>query len=101
MNWGAIIGFGCLGIIFGMIAIMFLTLGVDKKHKIGGALICLLLWAMLSGGIYLDAKIDSDAWNGGYCDCGGRWELKGVSESRNGFTTKYYACDECRHEIEQ
>ena len=101
MNWTAIIAFGILGIIFGMIAVMFLVCGADWKHKIIGALVCIGFWLLMSGGIYLDASLDADAWNGGYCECGAHWELKGVSESRNGNTTKYYACPDCYAEIEQ
>jgi hypothetical protein len=88
-------------VIFGAISLIFILGGVDTKHKVWGAVITLLIGALLFGGIYLDARIDADVWNGGYCECGGQWELKGVSESRSGFVTKYYACDQCRHEIEQ
>ena len=101
MNWTAIIAFGCLGIIFGMIAVMFLVCGADWKHKIIGALVSIGFWLLMSGGIYLDASLDADAWNGGYCECGAHWELRGVSESHNGHTTKYYACPDCYAEIEQ
>ena len=96
-----LIGAIIFGVIFGSIALVFIIGGVDTKHKVWGAVITLLIGALLFGGICLDTKIDADVWNGGYCECGGQWELKGVSESRNGFVTKYYACDQCRHEIEQ
>lgn len=96
-----LIGAIIFGVIFGSIALMFIIGGADTKHKVWGAIISLLIGALTFGGIYLEATIDAKAWNGGYCECGGQWELKGVSESRNGITTKYYACDECRHEIEQ
>ena len=101
MNWTAIIAFGVLGLIFGMIAVMFLVCGADWKHKIIGALVCIGFWLLMSGGIYLDASLDADVWNDGYCECGAHWELRGVSESRNGTTTKYYACPNCYAEIEQ
>lgn len=101
MNWVAIIAFGILGLIFGMIAVMFLVCGADRKHKIIGALVCIGFWLLMSGGIYLDASLDADVWNDGYCECGAHWELRGVSESRNGNTTKYYACPDCYAEIEQ
>ena len=101
MNWAFIIAFGVLGIIFGMLAVMFLVCGVDWKHKIIGALVCIGFWLLMSGGIYLDVSIDAKAWNGGYCECGAHWELKGVSESLHGNTTKYYSCPNCYAEIEQ
>lgn len=101
MNVAIIVAGTCFGVVFGSIALMFVCLGADRKHKIWGAIISLLIGALFFGGICLDAKIDADVWNGGYCECGGQWELKGASKSRNGITTKYYACDQCRHEIEQ
>lgn len=101
MNIGILIAGVCFGVIFVMIATMFVFCGVDTKHKVWGAIITLLIGALLFGAICLDAKIDADVWNGGYCECGGQWELKGVAKSRSGCTTKYYACDQCRHEIEQ
>lgn len=101
MNWSAIIAFGILGIIFGMIAVMFLVCGADWKHKIIGALVCMSFWLLMSGGIYLDAKINANVWNDGYCKCGEHWELRGASESRNGIVTKYYVCPNCHTEIEQ
>lgn len=101
MNWTAIIAFGVLGIIFGMIAVMFLICGADWKHKIIGALVCVGFWLLMSGGIYLDAKIDANVWNNGQCECGGRWELRGISEGLSGSVTKYYVCPDCYTEIEQ
>lgn len=101
MNLMAIIAFGVLGIMFGMIAVMFLVCGVDWKHKIIGALVCIGLWLLMSGGIYIDATIKSKVWNNGYCECGGHWELRGASESHNGTVTKYYVCPNCYTEIEQ
>lgn len=101
MNVTAIIAFSVLGIIFGMIAVMFLVCGADWKHKVIGALVCVGFWLLMSGGIYLDAKIDANVWNNGYCECGGHWELRGVSEGRAGSITKYYVCPDCYAEIEQ
>ena len=101
MNWAAIIAFGCLGIVFGMIAVMFLVCGADRKHKIVGALVCIGFWLLMSGGIYLDASHDADVWNDGYCECGGHWELAGATRTKSGQTIKYYSCPNCYAEIEQ
>ena len=101
MNWAAIIAFGCLGIVFGMMAVMFLVCGADKKHKIIGALVCVGFWLLMSGGLYLDASLDADAWNGGYCECGTHWELAGATTTKHGQTIKYYSCPNCYAEIEQ
>ena len=101
MNIGIIVAACCMGVIFGMVALMFLICGADKKHKIGGALVVLAIGALMFCGIVADAKAKNDAWNGGYCECGGKWELRAATKSKNGTTTKYYACDECRNEITQ
>ena len=97
-GWVAIV---VLSLVFGSVAFMFIVCGVDFKHKFWGATIVLLLGAMMFIGLVTEAKVAEDAWNGGHCECGGTWELRGVTKSRNGTVTKYYVCDECRHEITQ
>lgn len=92
---------GILGAVFVPAIIMFLVCGVDAKHKIGGALICLFFWAIMSGGIALDISIKADTWNNGYCNCGHHWELAGATKTRSGSTTKYYYCPNCYAEITQ
>ena len=93
--------FGLFGLLFVPIIIMFIALGVDKKHKIVGALICFAIWWIFSLGLFFDAKSDAQVWNGGYCDCGTHWELRGASKDRYGHETKYYSCPNCHAEIEQ
>jgi hypothetical protein len=75
--------------------------GADAKHKFWGVVVCLLLWALLSGACIGQTSIDDASWNDGHCDCGGKWELRAVSESRMGTKTKYYACENCGKEITQ
>ena len=59
-----------------------------------------LIIAIAIGGSILQAKHNQTVWNGGYCECGGHWELKGVTKVKNGSITKYYACEKCFEEIE-
>jgi hypothetical protein len=92
---------GMFGLIFVPCAIACLILGTDTKHKIWGAIICLLFWVLFSGAIIGQMYVDDGAWNDGHCDCGGKWELRAVSESRMGTKTKYYACENCGKEITQ
>ena len=85
------ISFGFFGIICVPFIIMFLVCGVDLKHKLGGAIAILLFWLLISGGMTLEGMNKADSWNGGYCDCGTHWELRGATKSRTGIETKYYA----------
>ena len=91
--------FGGMGLVFLPLTIMFLVGGADWQHKIGGAVVCLFFWALMGGGLYLDSLMKNDAWNGGYCECGTHWELRGASNSRTGNETKYYQCPNCYAEI--
>lgn len=61
-----------------------------------GMLIIILLGVGLAT---LQATNNEQVWNGGYCECGTHWELKGVDKAKNGSTTKYYACENCYKEI--
>ena len=81
--------FGILGLIFVPAILFFIVCGVDAAHKIGGALVCLAFWLFMTTGLYIESSVNEKTLNGGYCECGTHWELCGVSESRNGNTTKY------------
>jgi hypothetical protein len=94
-----LLAFGLLGLICVPFIIMFLVYGEDLSHKLVGAIVILLVWLILAGGITLDAMNKADSWNDGYCDCGTRWELRGATKSRTGTETKYYACPNCHAEI--
>ena len=93
--------FGLVGLAFIVPIMMFLIGGVDIQHKIGGALVCFVFWGLMSAGLYCETTTKTDAWNGGYCECGTHWELRGANKDRYGNTTKYYVCPECFTEIEQ
>ena len=95
------ISFGFFGIICVPFIIMFLVCGIDLKHRLGGAIAILLFWLLISGGMTLEGINKADSWNGGYCDCGTHWELRGATKSRTGIETKYYACPNCHAEIRQ
>ena len=91
--------FGILGLVGVPFIILFLVGGVDLKHKLGGALVVLMFWLLAAGGLTLDSKGKQEAWNGGYCECGTHWELRGATKSRTGNETKYYQCPNCYAEI--
>lgn len=92
---------GTFGLIFLPLMIMFIVCGADTAHKVWGAIACLFFWLLMSIGMFVDSSIKEDSWNGGYCDCGTHWELRGATKSRTGNETKYYACPNCYAEIRQ
>ena len=96
-----LICFGILGLFAVPFILVFAICGVDVAHKIGGSLVCLAFWILMATGLCIESATKEKAWNGGYCECGTHWELRGVSESRNGNTTKYYTCPNCYAEITQ
>lgn len=98
---GLIIALVLLGMIFGLGVVLFIVCGADKKHKIVGSLVCVVLWLICAFGMWGSAMIKANDWNNGYCECGEQWQPYGVSESMNGTTTKYYYCPNCYTEIEQ
>jgi hypothetical protein len=98
MTWTVFI---LLGLFFLPLIISFLIGGVDLKHKLGGALVCLGFWAIMGLGIGVTAEGNKTAWNDGFCpDCEQHWELVAVTKTRRGSTTKYYTCPECYKEIQ-
>lgn len=92
--------FGVLGLFAIPCILLFITVGTDKEHKIIGSLVCICFWFLVSGSIYLQDLSNAEKWNNSYCECGQHWELKGVTRTKNGSETKYYACPECYIEIE-
>ena len=101
MNIAVIITFAFFGLLFGSIALGFIFLGADRKHKVWGAVISLLLGVLFAFGFYFDAIVKAEVWNGGYCECGTHWELSGATRTKSGQTIKYYSCPNCYAEIEQ
>lgn len=92
--------FGILGLVFIPCISLFALGEADTKGKIIGVLVCICFWFAFAGGIYFQWASNTEKWNGGYCECGQHWELKGVTRTKNGSETKYYACPECYAEIE-
>ena len=81
--------------------IIFVCLDAETlKGKIIGTIIVIIFWLAFSFGLWGEAKYESMVWNGGYCDCGEHWELRGASKSRMGTETKYYSCPNCHTEIQ-
>ena len=62
-----------------------------KKLCLYFALAILLFIALFIG------EVDSDetAWNGGYCECGGSYEMSGATHSHKSGDSFYYSCNQC------
>lgn len=74
--------------------------GEGFKGKFKGTLICVIGWFIIAGAMWGQSTANKENWNEGYCECGTHWELKGVTRTRYGSETKYYACPNCFEEIE-
>lgn len=48
----------------------------------------------------LEAAIDKDTWNNGYCHCGGEFEFSNAAHRKNAGNYYYYNCQNCGYVIE-
>lgn len=76
-----------------------------ENHIIGIVITVCLITSIVYTGISYNKQLD--AWNNGYCTCGGQWELVDVQtrtyhhHNKNGTntnrhkTTYYWKCDNC------
>jgi hypothetical protein len=90
---------GC-GLFFIPCMVMAISFGDTAKGKIKSAAVCLAFWIIISGALWGQSINNAEKWDGGFCECGAHWELKGVSKTRMGSETKYYSCPKCYEEIE-
>ena len=75
---------------------------IDEHMDILGVAVFILIFTMFVGGVVWSVKAEQEAWNDGYCECGGKWEYVSSEQSIHGdkdyihTTTNYiYRCDEC------
>ena len=102
MNEGMVAAFILAGVFSLFLGVMFFIFGDDWKTKILGTLVCMLISFAITGCACLNAYQKAQEWNGGFCECGGVWELRGVTKSHaNSSVTRYYVCPECHTEISQ
>lgn len=81
-----------------------------EDHIVGIAITIILILGIVCTGI--SYNLESEAWNNGYCTCGGQWELVDVSTrtyhhyNRNSTstsrreTTYYWKCNKCGEILE-
>ena len=87
-------------VLFVPLALTSLTCGVTTKDKIGGAIFSVVIWLMLSGALYSEAKYDDEMWNNGICSaCSGDYIFNGATKYRTSHHY-YYTCEDCGHTIE-
>lgn len=75
---------------------------IDEHMEIVGIAVFILIFTMFVGGVVWSVKAEQEAWNDGYCECGGKWEYVSSEQNVHGVdgdvhtTTHYiYRCDEC------
>lgn len=77
--------------------------GSKGKVKGGfiGAIWGIIFMTFLYGAIFLDARVDDEAWNNGVCpSCGQEWVFKSGSAIRGAHGHEYYySCDDCHNTI--
>ena len=91
-----LIGFGVLAAPCIAIAISF---GDTWKEKLFGCAVTCVICLILTIGCSFAEDANAEKWNGGFCECGTHWELRGASQYRSSHT-KYYVCPDCHAEIE-
>ena len=57
---------------------------------IGFGLVSLAVW---------ERKVDEQKFNGGYCECGGEWDLFDIEDKKNAGSLYFYKCEECKRVI--
>lgn len=81
---------------------MIVTSGFRKTFIkfIIGVPLALTIGFGLIGISEMEYEIDVEQYNGGYCECGGEWDLFDVEKMRNSGSKYYYKCLECKDVIE-
>lgn len=81
---------------------MILTSGIRNKimNIIVTIILALIIGFGLTGLLFLEHKVDEQIFNGGYCQCGGDWELFDIEYRKNSGSLYYYKCNNCKEVIE-
>ena len=80
---------------------MILTSGFRKTITkfIIGIPLALLIGFGLIGLADFEYQQDVKYFNGGYCECGGEWDLFDVEYRKNSGSLYFYKCEECKNVI--
>ncbi len=90
-----------LTVSIGGVIAMILTSGVRNKiiKTITTIVLALVIGFGLTGLLFLEHKVDEQMFNGGYCQCGGEWDLFDVEYRKNSGSLYFYKCGECKKVI--
>lgn len=83
--------------------ICLVSVSNSKRKWLGwlvGITISLVFGFGFVGALAMEQEWDREAWNNGYCECGGSFELSAATKSKMGSKTFYYTCGDCGHTIE-
>lgn len=80
---------------------MILASGI--RNRIVNIIVTIILALIIGFGLtsllMLERKIDEQVFNGGYCECGGKWDLFDVEYRKNSGSLYFYKCEECENII--
>lgn len=96
------VGFGLLlSVSVGAVVGMILASGIRNKivNIVATIILALVVGFGLTSLLILERKIDEQTFNGGYCDCGGKWDLFDVEYRKNSGSLYFYKCEECENII--
>lgn len=96
------VGFGLLlSVSVGAFVGMILTSGIRNKiiNIITTIILALAIGFGLTSLLMLERKADEQMFNGGYCECGGEWDLFDVEYRKNSGSLYFYKCEECESVI--
>ena len=87
---------------FGVFICMIAIARAERKWlgAIVGIILSLAIGFGLTGALYTEQRQENEAWNNGYCECGGEFKLTAVTKTNIGGKTFYYTCKDCGHTIE-
>ena len=91
-----------LSVSVGAFVAMILTSGIKNQIvkiiatiilslAIGFGLVSLFAW---------ERKVDEQKFHGGYCECGGEWDLFDIEYRKNSGSLYFYKCEECKNVIQ-
>lgn len=92
------VGFGLLlSVSVGAFVGMILTSCIRNKiiNIIATIILALVIGFGLTSLLMLERKVDEQAFNNGYCECGGEWDLFDVEYRKNSGSLYFYKCAEC------
>lgn len=86
--------------ILGLMGIPCIMLFLLAKQKMRGSLVCIVLWFVVMGTLYLQELSNVKKWNNGQCNCGSSWNFIEMDKNISGIIIRHYSCSKCENQIE-